>query len=101
MQIQLSLLALALPAPAGTALAPVPQGIGPGASTPAADKPEDKAFFGEPLFVNGRRVSYDELKLQLIYGPCRAVLDLSKLGMVIEDEITRQAEEKAEAEVAA
>jgi hypothetical protein len=103
MQIQITLLALALQgwfAPSACA-APLLQGVGPGTTPAAVDKPEDRALFGEPLFVNGRRVSYDQIKLALIYGPCRMMLDLSKVGMLIEDEINRQCEEKSEAEIVA
>src|SRR6188768_4168685 len=100
MQIQLTALALVLPAwfaPAASA-APFVQGIGPG---PGAAADSKTSMFGEPLYVNGRRVTDDEIKLALIYGPCRPMLDLSKVGMIIEDEISRQSEEKAEAEIAA
>jgi hypothetical protein len=100
MQIQLTALALALPAwfaPAASA-APFVQGIGPG---PGAATDSKTSMFGEPLYVNGRRVTDDEIKLALIYGPCRPMLDLSRVGLIIEDEISRQSEEKAEAEVAA
>lgn len=99
MQTQFIAFALALPAwfgPAATAM-PV-QGVGP-ATTAAQDT--KTSIFGEPLYVNGKRVTDDEIKLALIYGPCRMMLDLSKVGMIIEDEINRQTEEKAEAEVAA
>jgi hypothetical protein len=101
--MQLQILALALSAwPTHSACSAPSLALGPGDSAVALqEKPEDRALFGEPLFVNGRRVSYDELKLALIYGPCRMMLDLSKVGMLIEDEINRQCEEKAEAEVAA
>ena len=100
MQIQFLALALAVPAwlaPAASAT-PAFQGVGPATSGAVDTK---TSVFGEPLYVNGRRVTDDEIKLALIYGPCRLMLDLSKVGMLIEDEITRQCQEKAEAEVAA
>src|SRR4030095_7034367 len=101
--MQLHLIVLALSAwPSTTTCSAARLGIGPGETTATLqDNPEDRALLGEPLFVNGRRVTYDELKLALIYGPCSMLLDLSKVGMLIEDEINRQCEEKAEAEVAA
>ncbi len=100
MQIQSIAIALALTAwlaPTADA-APAFQGVGP---TPGSAADSKTSMFGEPLYVNGRRVTDDEIKLALIYGPCRPVLDLSKIGVIIEDEISRQSEEKAEAEVAA
>src|SRR5258706_11791715 len=100
MQIQLTALALALPAwlaPTASA-APALQGVGP---TPAAAADSKTSMFGQPLYVNGRRVTDDEIKLALIYGPCRPVLDLSKIGLIIEDEISRRCDEKAQAEIAA
>ncbi len=62
---------------------------------------KETSIFGEPLFVNGRRVSDDEIKLALINGPCRPIVDLSKVGLIIEDEISRQSEDNAQAEIAA
>lgn len=101
--MQLPLLALGLVLPAwlapSAAAAPAPflQQVGP---TTSAAEDTKTSMFGEPLYVNGRRVTDDEIKLQLIYGPCRLMLDLAKVGMIIEDEIARQAGEKAEAEIA-
>jgi hypothetical protein len=53
--------------------------------------PREISIFGDPLFVNDRRVSDDEIKLALIYGPCRQALELRKTELLIEDEIARQA----------
>ena len=62
---------------------------------------KDRSEFGEPLFVNGRRVTDDEIKLALIYGPCRPKLDLSKVDLAIEIELLRQSEGKSDGEIAA
>ncbi|MBK7642887.1 MAG: hypothetical protein IPJ19_07525 [Planctomycetes bacterium] len=100
MKTQLSTLLLALPAwlaPSASAT-PLVQGVGP---SPTGAVDTKTSMFGDPLYVNGRRVSDDEIKLAILYGPCRAQIDLAKLGMIIEDEITRECQEKAEAEVAA
>ena len=85
MQIQLTALALVLPAwfaPAASA-APFVQGIGPG---PGAAADSKTSMFGEPLYVNGRRVTDDEIKLALIYGPGRPMLDMAKVWLIIETE---------------
>ncbi len=100
MQLHILALGLALPAwfaPA-VAAAPVPQAQGP---SPMAVVDDKKSIFGEPLYVNGKRVTDDDIKIALIYGPCRLMLDLYKIGLIIDDEISRQASEKAEAEIAA
>lgn len=101
MQLHILALGLALPAwlaPASQAAPALsPQGQGPSPSAYVDDK---KSIFGEPLYVNGKRVSDDDIKLALIYGPCRLMLDLHKIGLIIDDEINRQASEKADAELA-
>jgi len=56
----------------------------------SCSKAPETSIFGAPLFVNEKRVSDDEIKLALIYGPCRLALDLRKTELVIEDEIARQ-----------
>jgi hypothetical protein len=68
---------------------------------PAAAQDTSASIFGEPLVINGQRVSDEKIKLQLIYGPGRMMVDLYKVGVIIQDEISRQAQELAAAEVAA
>jgi hypothetical protein len=65
----------------------------------ASSKPQSSTF-GPPLFVNGKRVSDDDIKLALIYGPCRLELEMAKIGVIIEAEIAHQTNDRAEAEVA-
>ena len=65
-------------------------------------KPDDgKSMFGEPLYVNEKRVTDEDIKLWLIYGPCRLQLDMYKIGLILDDEIGRQAKEAAEKAIAA
>jgi len=95
--------AASAPAPVEAATAaPVPaqpaqpaQGVGP---SPTGAVDSKTSMFGEPLYVNGRRVSDDEIKLALIYGPCRMMVDLLKVGLLMEDEIQRQSQEKETAQ---
>jgi len=93
--MQIQFLAVALTA----CFAPAPQQpIGP---SPNAAVDTKTSIFGEPLYVNGRRVGDDEIKLAVIYNSCRSVVDNAKIGVIIEDEISRHAVEKADAEIAA
>jgi len=84
---------LAVPAlvssPAGAVLAPA-------SHSAVAAQADDKSMFGEPLTVNGKRVSDRDIKLYLIYGPCSHMLELAKFNLVIEDQISRAAVEAAE-----
>jgi hypothetical protein len=54
-------------------------------------------MFGEPLYVNGRRVPDQEIQRYLIYGPCRLQLELYRVGLIIEDELDRRARDEADA----
>lgn len=90
-------LGLALPAwLSSPALAAAPQQVGP---SPTSTSDSATSVFGDPLVVNGRRVSDDEIKLQLIFGPGRMMVDLYKIGVIVEDEISRQAMALAEQEL--
>ena len=84
-----------LPLPLPCAAASGPQDVGP-----AAAQDPSTSIFGEPLVINGQRISDDQIKLQLIYGPGRMMVDLYKVGVIIQDEISRQAHEAAAAEIA-
>ncbi len=74
---------------------------GPKSPTDIPRPEHDVSIFGEPLFVNGRRVTDDEIKLALIYGPGRTVLKQREIDLMIEDEIAHQSSDRAEAELAA
>jgi hypothetical protein len=84
---------LPLQAPQAPGVGPTPGGA---ASAPADSK---TSIFGEPLYVNGKRVSDDEIKLVLLYGPCRMMYELARINVVIEDELNRRASEATEAEI--
>src|SRR5204862_6573671 len=74
-----ALAVLSLPALAGTLAEP---------STTAAETSE----FGEPLFVNGKRITDNAIKRHLISGPCRWRMEMSKFTLIIDDEIARRAQ---------
>jgi hypothetical protein len=90
MQALLLSLSLALSAPA-------PQDAS-GAPEVVAD--DGKSIFGAPLYVNGRRVTDNEIKLWIIYGPCRAMLESYRIHLIIDEELKRRAEEFADARIA-
>ncbi|MDZ4771765.1 MAG: hypothetical protein SGI72_01385 [Planctomycetota bacterium] len=52
--------------------------------------------FGEPLFVNGKRVTDNEIKRHLIYGPCRPRMEMYKYIRIIDDELNRRARVEAD-----
>jgi len=56
-------------------------------------------MFGEPVVVNGKRVTDNQIKLYLIYGTGRPIFELARVSVVIEDELHRRASENAEAEI--
>src|SRR5260221_707772 len=76
------------------------QGVGPtiGISKPAVEDTKTSVF-GEPLYVNGKRVTDNQIKLYLCYGPGRALFDLARNGVVIDDELHRQAADATDAEI--
>lgn len=88
----------------GPAFLPVPAaqdpsvGPAPGVAKPAAEDTKT-SIFGEPLYVNGKRVSDDQIKLHLIYGPCKMMVELARVNVVIEDELRRRAADATEAEI--
>lgn len=69
------------------------------AATPPPPVDDGKSMFGEPLFVNGKRVTDNQIKLYLIFGPGRPIFELARVSVVIEDELHRRASENAEAEI--
>ena len=81
--------------------APVlPQGVGPATSNakPAAEDSKTSVF-GEPLYVNGKRVTDNQIKLYLAYGPGRMLFDMARIGVVIDDEMRRHAAESTDTEI--
>lgn len=56
--------------------------------------------FGEPVVVNGRRVTDNEIKRYLIYGPCRLMLEMYRLDLILEDEFIRRAIREADQVIA-
>jgi hypothetical protein len=75
------------------ALPPAPSA---GPATPAAPVQAEASIFGEPLFVNGRRVTDQDIQRYLIYGPCRLQLEIFRVGLIIEDELDRRARTAAD-----
>ncbi len=67
--------------------------LGAFANTPASTSktPSAGSEFGEPLVVNGKRVSDNEIKRHLIYGPCRWRMEMYKFNLIIDDELQRRA----------
>ena len=87
-------------APAAPAAAQKP--AGKPVSLALAARPDDggASRFGAPLVVNGKRVGDEAIRLYLVYGPGRLMLEMYKLGVVIDDQIERVANELADAEIA-
>lgn len=73
-------------------------GPAPGAAQVAVEDSKT-SIFGDPLYVNGKRVSDDQIKLHLIYGPCKMMLELARVNVVIEDELRRRAADATEVEL--
>ncbi len=63
--------------------------------------PPEASIFGEPLFVNGKRVPDTEIQRFLIYGPCRLQFEMYRVGLIIEDELDRRATDSATAAIEA
>jgi len=57
------------------------------------------SIFGEPLYVNGKRVSDNQIKLFLCYGVGRPMFEIARTGAIIEDELRRTAADATEAEI--
>jgi len=58
----------------------------PQANQPAATNGA-KSEFGSPLVVNGERIPDAEIKRALVYGPGRALLDVRKIEILMEQEL--------------
>ncbi len=92
--LSLGFVGLALAAP--TLLArPLPTIADPTVADSANAAAEETSIFGEPLYVNGKRITDAEIERYLIYGPCRLQLELFRVGLIIEDELDRRARDEA------
>lgn len=67
---------------------------------PSAVADDGKSIFGAPLYVNGRRITDNQIKLWIIYGPWRSVLEANRINLIIDEEFKRRAEELAAARAA-
>lgn len=65
----------------------------------ASEPVEETSVFGQPLFVNGKRISDNEIKRTIIYGPRPLIFESYRIGLIIEEEIKRQAAEAADIEI--
>jgi hypothetical protein len=76
------------------------QSVGPtiGISKPVVEDTKT-SIFGEPLYVDGKRVTDNQIKLYLCYGPGRMLFEMARNGVIIEDEMRRQAADATEAEI--
>ncbi len=97
--ISLGFSGLALATLAACSKDPAPAAPGASATKVASgpSAPAETSIFGEPLFVNGRRVPDQEIQRYLIYGPCRLQLELYRVGLIVEDELDRRARDEADA----
>lgn len=68
---------------------------GPGATATA----EETSIFGQPIFVDGQRVTDNEIKRTIIYGPRPLIYETYRVGLIIEEEIKRQSAEAADVEI--
>lgn len=75
--------------------APMTQAAGPGMTSD-----DGKSIFGKALYVNGRRVTDNQIKLWIIYGPCRSMLESYRINLIIDEELTRHAADLADKRVA-
>lgn len=64
-------------------------------SGPELNADDGKSIFGKPLYVNGRRVTDNQIKLWLIYGPCRSMLESYRINLIIDEELDRHARDLA------
>lgn len=97
MNAQETTLLLALPLL--VAIAPLQEGQDPGApaapaearpaQTPPAEIPpqdDGTSIFGEPLYVDGERITDEEIQATLCYGKGRNALEARKLGVLMQQE---------------
>ncbi|MFT5051282.1 MAG: hypothetical protein ACI8QZ_002693 [Chlamydiales bacterium] len=59
--------------------------------TPAAEAPQETSEFGEPVIVNGRRITDRAIKRFLIYGVGNTVLETDRLAILIDQEMKHRA----------
>ena len=65
-------------------------------AAPAKAPDMSPSIFGEPLIVNGKRVSDNDIKRYLIYGPCRLMLEMYRIDLIVQDEFVRRAAREAD-----
>ena len=103
MDMKLFALGLALPGLGALAAAspttPSPIAFPAGSTVEVASAKPESSEFGQPLFVNGQRVTDNDIKRFLIYGPCRLMLEMYRVSLIIEDEIVRRCREAADAAI--
>jgi hypothetical protein len=78
---------------------PAAQAPQSGTTPPPPETGDGKSIFGDPLIVDGKRVTDNQIKLYLIFGVGRPMFELARTSVVIEDELHRRAAEAAEAEI--
>jgi len=59
------------------------------------------SVFGEPIYLNGKRVTDDQIKRALVYGPYHQLLENEKTRLLVDYELARQARDKSEGEAVA
>lgn len=74
--------------------------VGPVLGQKPAPADSKTSIFGEPLYVNGKRISDEDIQLHILYGPARLMLEMYKVGLIVDDQIRRTAIENAEVEIA-
>jgi hypothetical protein len=88
-----------LPTPTAARVDPLPRST-PEVASPVASldaaQGDDGSMFGQPLTIDGKRITDRDIKLFLIYGPCAHMLELAKLNLIAEDQVWRNAVEAAE-----
>lgn len=93
MQLQRFALCFAAFAPAAFSQAPA------AASAPGAAQEAPASIFGQPVVVNGRRITDEDIKRFLIYGPCRLMLENERVRLIIDEELGRRARDAASAAI--
>ena len=61
--------------------------LAPGYAPAAQEASAESSEFGEPVIVNGQRISDLEIKRYLIYGPGQTILETERLGILIDKEL--------------
>ncbi len=97
----LALASLFALAPVGATSSTASATIAPASGTTAraSETTEETSSFGAPIFVDGKRVTDNEIKRSVIYGPRPLIFESYRIGLITEEEIKRQSAEASDVEI--